>query len=325
MCLFVLIYFYLHIGVPTMDNNEEITNTTQNTKAILLDTLEQQNKKLKLIRQNICKNESLYGKNCLCDYMNLKGMKKSGTTWITETLKQIQSYFCDKLQLHKTISYELCIEWRVGSYDRHELLLPHDIHNHKLMIHFSNRSEFLNELKNKRFCTITIFRDPRDRKVSAAHWNLKSSKITNSPKLFHKINKGTVGNYERILYDYNMYWNTFRNMEMKQPMKFYTCFYEHLMFNTFDQIKDILLFIGFYYLKDIVITDEDVNNILKRISRDALKKVSITKKDFKYRKGNVCGFYDELTDENVIIINNLTAHYLVPELVQKFNKTCKIP
>ncbi len=216
--------------------------------------------------------------------------------------------------------------WHLGSYNRHDLLSPRgETDNERLLSHFENKSALLNELKHKRFCSIIAFRDPRDRMVSSSHWNIRGNKIimNDTKLLYDKINQMTVRDYQQYgCGQYNEYWNLFRNAELSEPMEFYNYFYDDMVLDPFEGIKNILSFIGFYSLPGIVVTDNDIRNILKKITSDALIEHGA---NILYRKGKVCGFHTELTVENANIINNQTAYYLNPELIQKFNKTCFIP
>ena len=82
------------------------------------------------------------------------------------------------------------------------------------------------------------------------------------------------------------------------------------------------MFIGFYHLNGVNVTDDDVYNILKRIDGDYLVAVG---RHIYLRKGKICDFYNELTKENAESVNIQTTKYLKPELIEKFNKTCPLP
>ena len=122
--------------------------------------------------------------------------------------------------------------------------------------------------------------------------------------------------------EYNEYWKLFRDSARKQPMRFYNYFYEDMVSDPFKQIKDLLQFIGFYNLKGINVTDKDIDNILDRAGSQALIDQGA---NILLRKGKICNFYEELTEENAKSINSQTAQYLLPELIQKYNQTCTFP
>eukprot|EP01084_Bolivina_argentea_P063111 115278_1 len=228
--------------------------------------IDAQNQNLNMVRHNTRHNQSLHGKSCICAYINLKGLQKSGTSWMIASLHEICDYFCKEkipLQYSREHNIEICLKrWHVGSYERHPLLLPHQLINNsakdvnRLMSHFSNRSDFVNDLEHKRFCSVTAFRDPRDREVSWAYWNLKAHRnykmIMNNEQIIKQtINGNTLGGYKQSIRRYNQYWNQFRNAELKDPMQFYNYFYEDMVLHTEDGLRKVLEFIGFYHLKGI--------------------------------------------------------------------------
>ena len=111
--------------------------------------------------------------------MNLKGLPKSGTTWQITALSRIQPYCKDKLTAEQKFNIPLCIPFHVGSYKRHPMELPHELTTCPRFIHqFKDNQTFYEELKRARFCTLTVFRDPRDRKVSYSHWNVHKRNLS---------------------------------------------------------------------------------------------------------------------------------------------------
>ena len=310
------------------NHTQSPSNSTHQQPILKPFIIGEQNKYLTSYRSKQCQIHAAHAhQNCLCHFVNLKGLQKSGTSWQIASLKEIQHYFCDiKFSPEYARRTPLCVKWHVGSYNRHPMELPNKIMtNPRFSKRLKNNTELFNKIYNRsRFCTVTVFRDQRDRKVSWTHWNIKSRNITDPELLFKVVNQGTMAGYKPYIDQYNTYWNLMRNAELNEPMRFYNYFYEDMVLNTTQQIKDTLEFIGFYSLEvdGIYITDEDIEAILKRVSGDSL---IATGANILLRKGKICGFYDELTPENAKSCNEQIAKYLLPELIQKYNKTCTVP
>merc|ERR1711920_452065 len=105
----------------------------------------------------------------------------------------------------------------------------------------------------------------------------------------------------------NQYWSTFRNEEKKDPARFYNYFYDDMVLDTFDGLKHLVEFIGLYQVDGLDVTDQDIANILDLSSHDTMKEEGI---NINFRRGNVCGFSEELTEENVQLFQRETVQGL---------------
>ena len=291
----MVLLFYTNISddIPSDTSSHHQAHAVSSDDAVGIDIdidIDTQNMELQLIRMSGCNNISSNGRHCVCDYVNLKGLPKSGTSWMIASLSRIQQYFCEQRGANK-LSLEICIKWHVGSYHRHPLVLPQHNDNPRLMKHFGNkRSAFLEELKTKRFCSITAFRDPRDRKVSWSHWTLKQNKssMQNDSLLFEAVNAKTMNGYQSAMRNYNEYWKAFRGSELKQPMLFYNYFYDDMVLDTFHGIQRMIEFIGFHHVRGLLVTEEDIEHILQRMGSGALIAEGA---NILFRKGKICGFH----------------------------------
>ena len=148
----------------------------------------------------------------------------------------------------------------------------------------------------------------------------RTRNITDSVELYKLVNQDTMRGWEKDIWEYNAYWKFFRDAEMKEPMEFYTYFYEDMVLERYESVKKLVEFIGFYNLKGVSVGDEDINEILRRIDGDTLVKKG---RDINLRKGKICGFWDELSRKNAKKSDGIVGNLLLPELIEKFNKTCK--
>ena len=278
-----------------------------------------QNEILRAIRDEQCNVQS----QCICDYVDLKGLPKSGTSWMLASLKQIQSYFCDQRGLRGLFHLEICIDWHVASYLRHRLVLAEKNDHPALLKHFGWRNKYLSELKRKRFCTVTVFRDPRDRGISLTHWKgqWKLNRMKGKEAKFKYVNENMMARYKDDIEKYNEWWIALRTAEITKPMRYYNFFYDEMVINTFQAMKELVEFIGFHHIDGVNMTDQDIENIVAMTSHEALGSQGAK---LLYRKGQVCAFHDELTLQNANKIQQITLRDLNPTLVAKFNGTCII-
>ena len=300
-----------------IDDNDDILTTTPSPIRSQIDA---ESDIFRTIRRTQC--TEINQEHCVCDYVNLKGIRKSGTSWMINTLKRIREYFCEHKGLSNILS--LCDKGHVAAYSRHPLVLPEDIDDHRLLAQFqNNRTLFLQELNQSRYCSVTVFRDPRDRWVSEAHWDARDliQRWNDTKKTYDLVNdrirewirkqrlKESIG-------ELNEYWNTFRNAEREDPSRFYNYFYEDMVLDTFDGMRNLVEFLGFYE-----VNDEDIHNLLEMSSHDTMKNEGI---NINFRRGKVCGFYEELNQENADIVQQEAVKYLDVDLMEKFNLSCRI-
>merc|ERR1712154_417459 len=158
---------------------------------------------------------------------------------------------------------------------------------------------------------------PRDRSVSWAYWNSKNMK--QDARLFERINHHTVQFYANGIKQFNEYWKVFRSAELDDPTRFYNYFYDDMNIDTFGGMQKMVEFIGFYHINGFNVSDEDIINILNLTSSGALIAEG---SNILYRKGKVCGFHQELTEQNVDKLQRMTIELLDPMLVEKFNQSC---
>ena len=95
----------------SIDDNDDILTTTPSPIRSQIDA---ESDIFRSIRRTQCTKtiKSTNQEHCVCDYVNLQGVRKSGTSWMINTLKQIREY------------------------SRHPLVLPEDIDYHRLLDQF---------------------------------------------------------------------------------------------------------------------------------------------------------------------------------------------
>eukprot|EP01084_Bolivina_argentea_P041757 77084_1 len=276
-----------------------------------------------------------------CDYIQVKGQGKSGTTWLKNILRVIEHTLCTetdyKNSYHYTNSkYSMCKDWTNGSanyishathYNRHA---RHTIRN--ILITQESRKNENNSILSKyfmgngmydlwinnelRYCVFMVMRDPRSRVISRI--NTHHKKINNNTMVDNieknKIFKSIFN--KQYLKEVNTWWNKYSTLEKNNVLDWYIYFYEDFRINTYQILKDMIWFAGYdNYINDrLIYKIIDETDIKRLVSRN------------RVNGGNICSFHSEnsLSVQTKYYANQLMASMLNNELIQKFNKTCAI-
>ena len=330
--------------ITTTYNNNNTNNPANRTKKIIDYSM----------TSNIFDNDFKYfaQRNNLnkeyCDYIHLKGIAKSGTSWISTLLENIETEICRvglEIGWNNKNKYGMCNDWtnntipfksHVTHYARHEIWDVEQTLTDLQDIYVLNDTRkaaskyFMGyNLSNLihdgfiRWCTIIIFRDPRMRQLSGIQSGLhgyyksnndnddnddKDDKDDKLNQLFFQRFNGENVLRTQKWFDY------FIEKEHREPLNYYAMFYSDLNMYTYDSIKDIIFFTGF---NKLIKYQYQINDNI------------IDQKNYKYsnrfRKGMVCSYYSEgLNDTSIKYGNKLMIKYLSKYLLAKFNKTCPV-
>ena len=283
----------------------------------------------------------------VCDYIHVKGLAKSGTTYLIKLLRTIEQYLCKKTNFtnnsyhFKHNIYSICKDWTNGvanttqhtvHFMRHEmknisqiLLTNDEMARNSLQLQKETSQYFMGYnlydlWKDNKFhyCVIIALRDPRNRVISRINTYFKkevyAGKDMNDSlknKLFMKyIETNTVKNEN--------WYNYYGKLTRDDPNNYYLYFYEDIRMDTLRIYKEIIKFMGYYplWINDTLIEE--------LITETSIKNVKIDK--FFVNKGDVCSYHKEtfLFNETKDFVHNLMLKTLNHELIVKFNKTCPI-
>ena len=108
---------------------------------------------------------------------------------------------------------------------------------------------------------------------------------------------------------------------MEIPQWYFVYFYEDLVNDPLNVIKDILVYIGVY---PELLDEKDVENIAVKISFEETLKDGVF---MMQRNGKVCDYdnqQNQLFDETVTLMHQDMVDNLRSDLLQKFNLACPI-
>ena len=250
-----------------------------------------------------------------CDYINVKGMEKSGTTWLENSvLPTIINRAC----IISNYSFNLCKNDRIGHERKHMPSIPR--HKTDPII---NGLSLKTYPKYQRECTITVFRDPRDRIVSWAYFAYRD----NDSQTFEIVNKNVQKDFEVSLKLLKKWWGIFHDQHrIKYPLLFFDYFYENLVINPRDVVINIIDFIGFHQvffnhninesIIDDIITKIEWNNLMK-------EKIDTFRSNRNNGRINICTFKQFLDMNTLQFMNEQLIKIDLPKgLIYEWNKLC---
>eukprot|EP01084_Bolivina_argentea_P159717 278174_1 len=252
----------------------------------------------------------------MCDILIVKGLPKTGTTWIEVVLTIIKETLCDMLnnEYNNNIDYYLCninntVQWK----DKHFIWINNENYPYS---------------KSTRVCNIISFRDPRDRTLSWLYFHyLTEDRLSPNDFNKHFMNQKYRVIFKDCLLDTNIWWEEYKKRMIDNPYEYFVYFYEDLNGNKSIAIEQVLIPMITYIIGDNMhlLTQLDMDyyeHIYDKITFEYLSKVN--KYDTRRRKGKVCDYDSELWSSVIDWTNyimRLNMHY---ELLEKFNTFCDI-
>ena len=263
-------------------------------------------------------NTNYSNHNGPCDYVNIKGIPKSGTTWLEfGVIPIIAQKSCKILN----ITLNLCKKDHIGHWTKHDTTLPL---NDQIGAWYTNQTS-IDTNQPVRICAITTFRDPRDRIISWAYYHYRGPHAHD----FAVVNNNVRKDFPNALKDLKNWWD-FYHIQARLNGKygrylFFDSFYEDLVLNPKKTIMDMTQFIG---VKEILMQNKNesvIDEIVHEIEWDYLKKININTYRSKRNNGtkNVCNFQKFISNETVEFINQQIIKAELPEeLIYEWNSMC---
>lgn len=282
-----------------------------------------------------------------CDYIHAKGLSKSGTTYLTHLVEWIEKYLCHRTNYtlksyhFKHNIYSICRDWTNGTanlikhgfaYRRHE---PQNIsqvlisQEQEMMTGDPAYAKFfmgygMHKLwKNNEFrwCIINAIRDPRNRAISRINTYYTKDIFKEKMDEFNDTIKTQyfLDDVYKYIKQTQDWYDLYIGLERDNPLAYYFYFYEDIRMHTFDILRNIIEFMGYY---PHWINDELIYEIMSETSISKGKQ----KKNYFVNNGYLCSFEKEsfLTDETRRNVNDYMRKTLSDELIEKFSRTCAI-
>eukprot|EP01084_Bolivina_argentea_P229013 386638_1 len=221
-----------------------------------------------------------------CVYFEETGLPKSGTSWLLNILLQISEFIAQ----HNLDTFK---RFKVAANQRHKLKsIEDEMHQLQNITH---------AFDDGKICKFIVFRDPRDRYLSWAHFNQKR------PNIFGNHNYSEVELEQDLLNRMhslfknskrsdltNIWWSFYTELEEKYLDQYFIYFFQDLVYNPKKILEDMIYFSGYldYF------NQTDIDKLTEQIS---FKNMEMNSR--KKRKGKHCVFKDELNENDIILAN----------------------